>query len=145
MYIYCIYTHISTCSPSHSSPLISMPCVHLSLCSSVFLSSSPSFHLAVCLCVTWLYPMTADMRQFSFVNDKKCGNYLSGCFTANQTLTSCERVCSQVCVSACGSLWVWHGMRTGWTKALLDLGFCRYFISWTFFLLILVRLCFCTE
>lgn len=36
--------------------------------------------------------VTADMRQFSCVNDKRCANYLSGCFGANQTLTSCERV-----------------------------------------------------
>lgn len=36
--------------------------------------------------------MTAVTRQFSCVNDKRCANYLPGCFRANQTLTSCERV-----------------------------------------------------
>lgn len=47
--------------------------------------------------------MTADMWQFPFVNDKKCANYLSGCFAANQSLTSCEcaAMFACVCVRAC--------------------------------------------
>lgn len=54
--------------------------------------------------------MTADMWQFPFVNDKKCANYLSGCFAANQSLTSCECaamfacVCARSCASVRASL-----------------------------------------
>lgn len=50
--------------------------------------------------------MAADMWQFPFVNDKKCANYLSGCFTANQTLTSCEREHLDVCVQLCVSVFM---------------------------------------
>lgn len=50
--------------------------------------------------------VTADVRQFSCVNDKRCANYLSGCFSANQTLTSCERVGVHVWApSARGATW----------------------------------------
>lgn len=39
-------------------------------------------------CIRW----QLTCGNFPVVNDKKCANYLSGCFAANQTLTSCESV-----------------------------------------------------
>lgn len=47
--------------------------------------------------------MTADMWQFPFVNDKKCANYLSGCFAANQSLTSCVLAPTAAMFACCAS------------------------------------------
>lgn len=93
-----------TCS--HSSTTSSTVCPSYCLVSSRFrflpVSLSPSF----CLFLPSrredsLSFMTTDMWQFPFVNDKKCANYLSGCSTANQTLTSCERVAELYHVRVC--------------------------------------------
>lgn len=76
---------VLTFSPYRCPPPISH---HLSFSLPLFRGASASGSLSV-------RPgggRAADMRQFSRVNDKRCGNYLSGCFRANQTLTSCERV-----------------------------------------------------
>lgn len=76
-----------------------------------------AFHLSRSLCHlaasvrTGRLPlfMTADMWQFSFVNDKKCANYLSGYFSANQTLTSCQcAACVCMCVRVCVSVRVFE-------------------------------------
>lgn len=64
----------------------------------------PLFRPRVCPSITLLDQgwrprpliMTADMWQFSCVNDERCANYVCGCSSANQTVTSCERVCVDV-------------------------------------------------
>lgn len=57
------------------------------------------FPLSWCVCPSVCHPslsLTADMWQYSCVNDKRCANYLSARFRANQTLTSCECVWAHV-------------------------------------------------
>ena len=127
-----IFWHTSDCPPAHAPALLLThlsPPLHLAPTCLPFSSSylGLGFHLSVCLSLslsrslsvchlavsnqTGRLPlfMTADMWQFPFVNDKKCANYLSGCFAANQTLTSCERVAAfaRVCESVCLRVRVW--------------------------------------
>lgn len=57
------------------------------------------FSLSWCVCPSVCHPsasMTADMWQYSCVDDKRRANYLAACFRASQTLTSCERVWAHV-------------------------------------------------
>lgn len=110
---YWLPSWMCTCSPSHSSVFLLFvlpsliylsPSIPSSKCPPPPYTHFPSLahsltvcHLAV-FSQTGFFFMAADMWQFPFVNDKKCANYLSGCFTANQTLTSCEREHLDVCV-----------------------------------------------
>lgn len=99
-YKYLILPHITALLKMH---LRSLSCISLlSVCLNILLffslslpHSFPSVSFSLSLSVSWRYPTTADMWQFPFVNDK-CGNYLSGCFAANQTLTSCCCICLDV-------------------------------------------------
>lgn len=70
-------------------PCLVSPCI--ALFARLRLLHSGSKFPSCCLslgCIWW----QLTCGNFPAVNDEKCANYLSGCFAANQTLTSCESV-----------------------------------------------------
>lgn len=136
-HIFLAHELLCICFPSHSS-VFSLSCLYLFLSSLLFLLRFRFLSYCLSLCHLAVSNqtgrlsvfMTADMWQFPFVNDKKCANYLSGCFTANQTLTSCVCVCVSMCASLCISVCMFEsvGMRESWTRAVWEEVFCRILI-----------------